>query len=218
MKIEWQNRGTDMQVATVGEFSLVVVPCVVQGLPKWQGSVNCSGRPGPCAYRDDLGSAKSWAETKLAALVAPFVEAARAEAALAEREACAALALDRAERWHHLMPGTPRNEAQAVAFAIRARTTPATLSTDTLAAIAEARGLRVVTAERVAELEAAAKTEREACAQIAHERAEMARLPEGWAVGCSEALAIESAIRARGARGTTYATASLTSEDRKDQR
>jgi hypothetical protein len=44
-----------------------------------------------------------------------------------------------------------------------------------------------------------AAAEREACAQIARERAEMARLPSGWDAALAEALAIEAAIRARGA-------------------
>ena len=44
-----------------------------------------------------------------------------------------------------------------------------------------------------------AAAEREACAQIARERAEMARLPSGWDAALAETLAIEAAIRARGA-------------------
>lgn len=42
--------------------------------------------------------------------------------------------------------------APFVAYAIRARTTPATLSTETLAAIAEARGLRLVDREVLSEV------------------------------------------------------------------
>lgn len=45
-------------------------------------------------------------------------------------------------------------QARLDARTIRARTTPDTLSTDTLAAIAEARGLRLVEPEHLAELEA----------------------------------------------------------------
>lgn len=85
---------------------------------------------------------------------------ARAEAALAERAAISTLV----GTWW-------TRHAYEIRAAIDARTTPATLSTDTLAAIAETRGLRVLTAERVAELEGAAKdasaaviAEREACA------------------------------------------------------
>lgn len=47
-----------------------------------------------------------------------------------------------------------------------------------------------------------AAAEREACAQIARERAEMARLPSGWDAALAEALAIEAAIRARCAKGS----------------
>jgi hypothetical protein len=89
----------------------------------------------------------------------------RAEAALAEREACVA-AIEKllAEHRANMVEACcPRHRGDAAlmadachhgADAIRARTTPATMSTDTLAAIAEARGLRVVEPERLAELEA----------------------------------------------------------------
>ena len=99
---------------------------------------------------------------------------ARAEAALAEREACAQWFEDRAasyERRATLVAGNPASfggaavaedvveslttagaQARLDARTIRARTTPDTLSTDTLAAIAEARGLRVVEPELVAEV------------------------------------------------------------------
>lgn len=220
---------------------------------------------------------------------------ARAEAALAEREACAQWFDDRAanyERRAKLVADNPASfggnriaedvaetlsekgaQARLDARTIRASTTPATLSTDTLAAIAEARGLRLVEPEYLAELEAAAKgethrarcewcgtpatcivtsegdpyalacdehcghsaedagghamlsepgellalvnalrdraedadkhasaavmAEREACAAIARDRAEMERLPMSWSIARTEALAIESAIRAR---------------------
>jgi hypothetical protein len=101
---------------------------------------------------------------------------ARAEAALAEREACAQWFEDRAasyERRATLVAGNPASfggaavaedvveslttagaQARLDARTIRARTTPDTLSTDTLAAIAEARGLRLVEPEHLAELEA----------------------------------------------------------------
>ena len=98
---------------------------------------------------------------------------ARAEAALAEREACAQWFEDRAasyERRATLVAAsfggaavvedvvesltTAGAQARLDARTIRARTTPDTLSTDTLAAIAEARGLRLVEPEHLAELEA----------------------------------------------------------------
>lgn len=101
---------------------------------------------------------------------------ARAEAALAEREACAQWFDDRAashERSATLVTGNPASfgggsvaqelaeslttagaQARLDARVIRARTAPATLSSDTLAAIAEARGLRLVEPEHLAELEA----------------------------------------------------------------
>jgi hypothetical protein len=102
------------------------------------------------------------AEKMLDAYIAPFIDTARAEAALAEREACAALV----EREREKRLGFAKTSAtpefyggQAAVLgltvdAIRARTATATLSTDTLAAIAEARGLRVVEPEHLAELEA----------------------------------------------------------------
>ena len=87
---------------------------------------------------------------------------ARAEAALAER---GALLQEISRIASGLAASMPMNSVTAHVVEqlhalrndlreYRARTTPATLSTDTLAAIAEARGLRVLTAERVAELEA----------------------------------------------------------------
>ena len=88
---------------------------------------------------------------------------ARAEAALAERSVCAAL-VERITEVIGAPGGFVRLFGTDTARAIRARTTPDTLSTDTLAAIAEARGLRVVEPERLAELEAAVMAEREACA------------------------------------------------------
>lgn len=99
---------------------------------------------------------------------------ARAEAALAEREAIVGIMARRAEQLrgsaddfsvgdHHLRYEAAREELLDLMQKL-ARTTPATLSTDTLAAIAEARGLRLVEPEHLAELEAAAKSEREACA------------------------------------------------------
>lgn len=99
-------------------------------------------------------SAQAAAEAMLASVVAPLVATARAEAALAEREACADLS-------------QKHSDSLFITSAIRARTTPDTLSNDTLAAIAKARGLRVVQLERLVELEAAAKdaaAERNACA------------------------------------------------------
>lgn len=81
---------------------------------------------------------------------------ARAEAALAEREACAMIADVRAarQRHRHTAVRAAADEASRIRGEIRARTTPDTLSTDTLAAIAEARGLRLVEPEHLAELEA----------------------------------------------------------------
>lgn len=90
---------------------------------------------------------------------------ARAEAALAEREACAEVVKREAGRRHDALEWMPlgdprareiveaRNALDDATSAIRARTTPATLSTETLAAIAEARGLRVVEPGLLAGLE-----------------------------------------------------------------
>jgi hypothetical protein len=118
------------------------------------------------AWADDEGAAPSlgWVSDGDAAALAT----ARAEAALAEREACAAIAHATMQRAKEL---SERCEDTRDGFAFRGdvhaascieadivhRTTPATLSTDTLAAIAEARGLRVVEPEHLAELEAAAR-------------------------------------------------------------
>ena len=101
-----------------------------------------------------------------ATAIVTMLATARAEAALAEREACAEI-LGRASNCKHdalewLPLGDPRarelveaRDALTDALdAIRARTTPDTLSSDTLAAIAESRGLRVVEQEHLAELEA----------------------------------------------------------------
>ena len=96
---------------------------------------------------------------------------ARAEAALAEREALV-FYVDRALR--DALGGVFRTAyVLAVADAFRARTTSATLSTETLAAIAEARGLRVVEPG----LLATAERERdEARAELASMRADLAAL------------------------------------------
>ncbi len=104
-----------------------------------------------------------YTEEDVAQRVADAVATARAEGAAAEREACLS--------WIEKVSLTvaksgPMNAALAHIVATmramrddlrehRARdTTPATLSTDTLAAIAEARGLRLVEPEHLAELEA----------------------------------------------------------------
>lgn len=111
-----------------------------------------------------------------ATAIVTMLATARAEAALAEREACAQWFEDRAasyERRATLVAGNPASfgggsvaqelaeslttagaQARLDARVIRARTAPATLSSDTLAAIAEARGLRLVEPEHLAELEA----------------------------------------------------------------
>lgn len=99
-------------------------------------------------------AAHASASAMLREIVDPIVATARAEAALAEREACAEVARNRAEvarppeGWV-----AARGEALGIERTIRARTTPATLSTETLAAIAEARGLRVVEPEMLAGIE-----------------------------------------------------------------
>lgn len=82
------------------------------------------------------------------------IATARAETALAEREACAEVASSRS-RWAYegAAQAAARGEAIEIEHAIRARTTSATLSTETLAAIAEARGLRVVEPELLEGLE-----------------------------------------------------------------
>lgn len=56
------------------------------------------------------------------------------------------------QRHRHTAIRAAADEASRIRGEIRARTTPDTLSTDTLAAIAEARGLRVVEPELVAEV------------------------------------------------------------------
>lgn len=91
-----------------------------------------------------------------ATAIVTMLATARAEAALAEREACVsaldaeiaalkALGYERDERGTSVV-GWRIKSVRAARDAVRARTTPATLSTATLAAIAEARGLRVVKA------------------------------------------------------------------------
>lgn len=103
-------------------------------------------------------------------LVLPALANARAEAALAEREACAARLEESASTLARLAAEHLELSAMRVLYRhqsdvllaesalLRDRTTPATLSSDTLAAIAEARGLCVVEPEHLAELQAAAKT------------------------------------------------------------
>jgi hypothetical protein len=91
---------------------------------------------------------------------------ARAEAALAEREALLREIEDGVSSHSRgadastraFVDGFVARELERLRDRIRARTTPDTLSTDTLAAIAEARGLCVVEPEHIAELQAAAKT------------------------------------------------------------
>lgn len=114
-----------------------------------------------------------YTEEDVAQRVADAVATARAEAALAEREACAAWFDDRAanyERRSAFVSDNPASfgggsiaqdvvetlaekgaQARLDAQTIRARTTPATLSTDTLAAIAKARGLCLVPSAEVVE-------------------------------------------------------------------
>lgn len=113
-----------------------------------------------------------------ATAIVTMLATARAEAALAEREAMTARFAKSASIIEGLIADCDDAESRrtysiqldmvsAARDAIRAHTTPATLSNDTLAAIAEARGLRVVQPERLAELEAAARdaaAERNACA------------------------------------------------------
>lgn len=90
---------------------------------------------------------------KIRAEFAGKLATARAEATLAERDACAQVAKDLAEMlWHRGSWSGKRDGALAVESAIRARTTTDTLSADVITKMAEARGLRIVKAEHLEEL------------------------------------------------------------------
>ena len=97
-----------------------------------------------------------------ATAIVTMLATARADAALAEREALLREIADGVSSHSRgadastraFVDGFVARELDRLSDRVRARTTPATLSTDTLAAIAEARGLRVVEPERLAELEA----------------------------------------------------------------
>lgn len=145
----WADSGVGHHVACVGDWKLEVVPHA--GVIR--GAVYLEGTELDCCHFRSLDEAKAALEQWVREYVAPFVEAARAEAALAEREACAGIASDVCDSD---VSGYMSLGASEIVSAIRARTTPATLSTDTLAAIAEARGLRLVEPEYLAEIESAA--------------------------------------------------------------
>lgn len=170
MRLEWHDNN-----ANVGRLELRVRRSIYAG--KWNAIVFIG--IAQLASRNDFetdAAARAWCEEWIESLVGPALATARAEAALAEREACAQWFDDRAashERSATLVTGNPASfgggsvaqelaeslttagaQARLDARVIRARTAPATLSSDTLAAIAEARGLRLVEPEHLAELEA----------------------------------------------------------------
>lgn len=158
MKIEWKDNS-----ANVGRLELRVRPSMYAD--KWN-TIVCLGlaQIGSHHELESDAAARAWCEEWVDSLVGPALATARAEAALAEREACvsvldaeiAALEALGDERDYRgtTVVGWRIKSVRAARDAIHARTTPATLSTDTLAAIAEARGLRVVEPEHLAELEA----------------------------------------------------------------
>ncbi len=160
MELKWHEIEPGTYEARVGDWLLEVSRsddaqewrAWVGLLPEKRGAQTVSGT----VYRRDVTGALDEAQRAAVALAiekcAPFVATARAEAALAEREACV---FDVEPALREALGGMFRTVyAFAVVDALRARTTPATLSNDTLAAIAEARGLRVVEPEHLAELEA----------------------------------------------------------------
>ena len=171
MKIEWTKEFDDLHVGNAGKL---LEARITPSDREWLTTVKLVARDDheeiayDHALRPTIGEAKAAAQEIVNYALAPFVATARTEAALAEREACAAWFDDRAasyERQSTLVRDNPASfggdsvaqelaenladagaQARLDARTIRARTTPATLSTDTLAAIAEARGLRVVKA------------------------------------------------------------------------
>jgi hypothetical protein len=172
MDIKWTDDGDGTLSARVGSVILLVTP---RDGDVWTAQIMIKygiADDATFACRED---AVRWCVRRLPDIVDPLVATARAEAALAEREACAQWFEDRAasyERRATLVAGNPASfggaavaedvveslttagaQARLDARTIRARTTPDTLSTDTLAAIAEARGLRLVEPEHLAELE-----------------------------------------------------------------
>jgi hypothetical protein len=108
---------------------------------------------------------------------------ARAEAALAEREACAEVGDALIDNLGRAYEAPERCAIRDFMRDIRARTTPATLSTETLAAIAEARGLRIVkpglVTEPVAQAPSCAICGKPASCIGSYEESE-------WAYACNE--------------------------------
>ncbi len=224
MKLEWKDNG-----ANVGRLELRVRRSDYTG--KWNTMVFFGlNQIGSHHDFETDAAARAWCEEWVESLVVgPLLATARAEAALAEREACVsaldaeiaaleALGDERDERGTTVV-GWRIKSVRAVHDRIRARTAPATLSADTLAAIAEARGLRVVEPEYLAELEAAAKdasaaamAEREACAVHLEESARtLDTIAAGLVAGSMLRLDLEKAaevlrttaggLRARGENG-----------------
>lgn len=169
-KFDWVDDGDGTLSARYGSLFFMVTP---HADDQWTARVSVKGVAIYDESFDGRDAAIRWCGRRLPEIVDPLVATARAEAALAEREALV-FYVDRALR--DALGGAFRTAyVLAVADAFRARTTPATLSTETLAAIAEARGLRVVEPE----LLAAAERERdEARAELAQERADLAALTE----------------------------------------
>ena len=193
MTIEWHEIEPGTYEARVGAWLLEVgrsddaTPWCV-----WVGMMLKDRREGGLFFRDyvtgSLEEAQRAAIAFAAEKCAPFVTIASAEATLAEREACAQWFEDRAANYlrrSELVASNPaafggdsiaRDVAEHLAEAcaqarldartIRERTTPATLSTDTLAAIAKARGLCLVDPEYLAKLEASAKDKKTAALTI----------------------------------------------------
>lgn len=116
MKVEWSGDSEDTRRAVVGRFLLAVERRVVSGRKMWRGYVGCCGVPVRSEHHSDWRAAEAWCESRLAELVAPFVDAARAE----ERESCAALvdqlAVEASSSWHR-----HQEVLRDAAAAIRAR-------------------------------------------------------------------------------------------------
>lgn len=90
---------------------------------------------------------------KIRAEFAGKLAVAKTEATLAERDACAQVAKDHAERlWHRGSWSGERDGALAVESAIRARTTTDTLSAEAIAKMAESCGMRLITPKYLADL------------------------------------------------------------------
>lgn len=177
-KFDWVDDGDGTLSARYGSLFFMVTP---HADDQWTARVSVKGVAIYDESFDGRDAAIRWCGRRLPEIVDPLVATARAEAALAEREALV-FYVDRALR--DALGGVFRTAyVLAVADAFRARTTPATLSTETLAAIAEARGLRVVEPGLLAGIDATAlataERERdEARAELASVRADLAALTE----------------------------------------